>query len=251
MYEGCVVASPWTRKPFVMVAHSFSPQYKQPLSARTRSSALRGTRGTLGVASPRSEWGGSLPSIDPALTGQRLGTTVNITSYKSEVDDEMKHIRRRLHAISTSTPAVFWKPNHQTFDVHISPDAVSRQGCIERYHSVWQPVGTWGSAGYQPALPRAFPIAWHDSPQLREPLKSPRLEQLEKLERSAFSSLRSDSAVLRARPRLTPFGSLIQISDSERARLFAAHELLLLRESSLSGARNPMGPSLLAPAPSV
>ena len=184
-----------------------------------------------------------MPSIDPALTGQRLGTTVSITSYKSEFDDEMKQIRRRLHAISTSKPAEFWKPNHQPFDVHFSPDAVSRQGCIERYHSVWQPVGTWGSAGYQPALPRAFPIAWHDSPQLREPLKSPRLEELEKLERSAFSSLRSDSAVLRARPRLTPFGSLIQIRDSERARLFAAHELLLLRES-LSG------PPLLAPAPS-
>ena len=112
-----------------MVAHSFSPQYKQPLSARTRSSA---SRGTLGVASPSSEWGGSLPSIDPALTGQRLGTTVSITSYKSEFDDEMKQIRRRLHAISTSKPAEFWKPNHQPFDVHFSPDAVSRQGCIER-----------------------------------------------------------------------------------------------------------------------
>ena len=101
-----------------------------------------------------------------------------------------------------SKPGTFWKPKHQPFDIDISPDAVSRQGCIPRHPLVWKPAGS-----------DLFPVSWHDSPQLREPLKSPR----------KVATLRSNSAaLLRSPSRLKPHElfrqvPILRIRDSERA----------------------------------
>ena len=133
-----------------------------------------------------------------------------------------------------------WKLNHQPFANHqplvLSPCtsarfsysgdpvysfshgsygyAVSRQGCIQHLPLVWQPSGS-----------DRFPVAWHDSQQLREPLKSPKL----------VPCLRPKSAAV---PRAqSPHQSPLRLRayheaplrDSERAWLFAVHDQRLAR----------------------
>ena len=44
---------------------------------------------------PRSEWGGSYLSFDPA-TGARISRPMSVTSYMPEVEDDNMYLRRQL-----------------------------------------------------------------------------------------------------------------------------------------------------------
>jgi hypothetical protein len=139
-----------------------------------------------------------------------------------------------------------WKPNHQPFanhqvlDVVLSPCtsarsslnfsssadpvssfshgsygyAVSRQGCIQRLPLVWQPSGS-----------DFFPVAWHDSQQLREPLKSPKLVPCLRPKSAAVPRAQSPH---QSPPRLRAYHEA-PLRDSERAWLFAVHDQSLAR----------------------
>ena len=129
-----------------------------------------------------------------------------------------------------SKPGTFWKPKHQPFDIDISPDAVSRQGCIPRHPLVWKPAGS-----------DLFPVSWHDSPQLREPLKSSRL----------VASLRSNSAaVLRPRPCHKP-PPIIHIKDSERVSIAIRYRQSSQRASGARRAQSPACRTTPADEPSM
>jgi hypothetical protein len=144
-------------------------------------------------------WGDGLRSSSPTFASERRGRT------PTPVD----------MAARPSTPGTFWKPDHQPNA--LSPPTVSRQGCMQRHPIVWQAEGSL-----------LFPVAWHDSPQLREPLKSPR----------KVATLRSNSAALLRSPKspshLKPHElirqvPILRIRDSERASV-DARSLTLYRQ---------------------
>ena len=138
---------------------------------------------TTSSAMPRDDQEG-LRSSSPTFASERRGRT------PTPID----------MAVRPSTPGTFWKPDHKPNE--LSPPTVSRQGCMQRHPIVWQAEGS-----------SLFPVAWHDSPQLREPLKSPR----------KVATLRSNSAaLLRSPSRLKPHElfrqvPILRIRDSERA----------------------------------
>lgn len=160
--------------------------------------------------------------------------TLSREGRKSSSPTFASEMRARPHTptdiMRPSTPGTFWKPSHQPFDIDISPDAVSRQGCIPRHPLVWKPAGS-----------DMFPVSWHDSPQLREPLKSSRL----------VASLRSNSAaVLRPRPCHKP-PPIIHIKDSERVSIAIRYRQSSQRASGARRAQSPARRTTPADEPSM
>ena len=102
--------------------------------------------------------------------------------------------------------------------------------CIPRHPLVWKPAGS-----------DLFPVSWHDSPQLREPLKSSRL----------VASLRSNSAaVLRPRPCHKP-PPIIHIKDSERVSIAIRYRQSSQRASGARRAQSPACRTTPADEPSM